>query len=107
LDDDFQGIPEEDWGDWDGDLSPPPFEEPDVNDLFLQEVLDSLGIESVAEIVIDFSDVENVSNLRGDRFTSPEEAFIFLYNIGVLGFSDVVYFPDEDVYGVEIDDDTP
>jgi hypothetical protein len=48
----------------------------------------------------------DVSNLRGDRFTSLTDALDFLMSIGVIGFSEVVYFEDEDLFGVNVPDDS-
>lgn len=73
---------------------------------FLREMLDGLGIESVEDIIIDFSDVPP-SQLRGGRFGSLEAAIWKLYDMGVLSFSKIVYYVGEDKYGHAIPDTTP
>lgn len=74
---------------------------------FLREILDQYGIEQFSDIVVDFSPDLNPSELRGNRFVTLAEAVMFLHDIGVLGFSNIVYYKEEDLYGSRIPDDTP
>lgn len=108
-DDDRDFLSEDDWGDYDDEsLAPPPENSDFVDDgaITTRDILDALGIDRFEEIIVSLDEVENPSEIRGNRFATIEEAIFFLYDIGVVSFSQVVYFDDEDLYGVQIDNDT-
>lgn len=88
-----------DSGDWLSEPSP-------SEKAFIDEILAAYGIESVGEITVNFHDGIDPSELRGDRFATLAEAVMYLYDIGVLGFSDIIYYEDEDLYGARIPADS-
>lgn len=78
-----------------------------AEEAYLDDLAANLGLDSIDQILVNFDDMGDVSNLRGDRFTSLTDALDFLMSIGVIGFSEVVYFPEDDLYGVDVPDDSP
>jgi hypothetical protein len=97
---------DDEWGDYDGDNPPPlAFDEPDDGRPSIQEILEDLGRSDIGQIVVNLRDVEDASLIRADRFSSVEDAIYFLYDLGVLSFSDVVEI-EFNVYTVAIPDDT-
>lgn len=89
LDDPF------DDGDWSDITAPEEAETP--SDEFISSILREVGIDGYDSIVIDFTDADP-SELRGQRFDTIEEAIIYLYDIGILSFSEIVEF-DDDTFG--------
>lgn len=61
-------------------------------------LLDELGFQDIGDIIVDFEGAD-LSALRGDRFSSAEETLVFLYDIGIIDFSDIVYIEEEELYG--------
>ena len=109
ADDDRDFFDDESWGDYDDEsLAPPPESTDFVDDdaVTTRDILDALGIDRFEEIVINFDKIEDPSEVRGNRFATIEEAVFFLYDIGVIAFSQVVFFEDEELFGVQIDNDT-
>lgn len=86
---------EPDQGDW---LSEPSSAEK----AFLEELLGVYGIKDFNEVTINFTNDINPRELRGDRFATMAEAIMYLHDIGVLGFSNIVYYEEEDLYGARI-----
>lgn len=74
---------------------------------FLDEIFAVYGISSYEEVVINFDVTLDPRQLRGDRFATFAEAVIWLHDIGVLGFSNIVYYEEEELYGAKIPDCTP
>lgn len=103
---DFEGFDE--FGDegFDGEPNDIIPNEMTAEDAYLAEIAENLGLDSINQILVNFDQIEDITNVRGDRFTSLTDALDFLSSIGVLGFSDVVYFPDEDLFGVDVPDDS-
>lgn len=105
MSDDNGDFPEDWEGDdyWDGEAITDAFAE----DTELIEIINQIGAEfgitDFNDIVILVGSLENanVSELRAQRFSSPEEAAVFLYDIGVFAFSDIIDYGDG-VYGVLI-----
>ncbi|NJL55935.1 hypothetical protein HC928_12645 [bacterium] len=103
---DFSDIPDwppDDWGDFDNPNSQAGGEGggeslPD----WLQDWLDTQGIDYGDMQVKNFNRMDDVSNVRGVRFTDPISALEYI-GPGLIDFSDLIYFPDEDLYGVEIE----
>lgn len=93
-----------DFGNWDGDDPRPPEIDTRLN-AETRELLRELGIEDFGEIIIDFEGAD-LTNLRGDRFASLQEVVLFLYDLGILQFSHVVFLP-ENLFGYIPDDETP
>lgn len=97
---------DEGWGDYDPGNEPPLDEvseddgRPDI-----QEILDTLGRESLFDFKVNLKDIADASTIRADRFTSLEDALYFLWEIGVAGIADIVEI-EIDVYAVAIPDDT-
>lgn len=94
------------YGDWEGDdyydgERLPPMEPSTSDQELLNEILDGLGIREFGEIVIDLT-AANPAEIRGDRFSTLEETVLFLYDIGILNFSNLIYFDDVDQYGYEV-----
>lgn len=110
MSDDGGDFPSEWEGDdyWDGDASTDPFDIDIAALAIINQIGSDFGITDFNDIVILFGQVgdNDISNLRAQRFSTPEEASIFLYEIGVFSFSDVVLFGDG-TYGVLIPKDTP
>lgn len=101
MDDDFDDIydePDETDEPWHDDDEPPDDEMSE-----LQALLAEYGIESVGQIIVEFENVPP-EDLRGERFTEFIDAVHYLVDIGVIGFSDIVYFEDDGLYGVVIPD---
>jgi hypothetical protein len=69
-------------------------------------LLEGLGIESAEEFVVELDALTDPSTLRSIRFSTLEESIIFLAEIGVLAFADVVLI-DEEEFGVSIPEFTP
>lgn len=82
-----------------GDFSPEPST---AEKAFLEELLGVYGIKDFNEITINFTNDIDPTELRGDRFATLAEAIMYLHDIGVLGFSNIVYYEDEDLYGARI-----
>lgn len=59
----------------------------------LQGILREMGIDDASEVLVNLADIDP-ANLRGQRFDSIEEAIYYLYEIGVLAFSDIVEMED-------------
>jgi hypothetical protein len=104
--DDFDGFDEEGNEGFDGEPEGFEPEEKTAEQAYLDELANNLGLDSIDQILINFDGMGDVSNLRGDRFTSLTDALDFLMSIGVIGFSEVVYFEDEDLFGVNVPDDS-
>lgn len=104
MSDDYLGWNDE-WDEWDeeggGDFPP----SSDASSALLRELMETYGYSDVGDILIDFEKADP-SQLRGNRFSSLLEAVLWMHDIGVLGFSHVVYL-GEDEYGAEIPDNTP
>ena len=81
-------------------------DEQSAEDAYLAELAENLGLDSISQILVNFEDIADQSNVRGDRFTSLTDALDFLMSIGVIGFSNVVYFPEDDLYGADVPDDS-
>ena len=62
---------------------------PDPYERIERQVLDSLGIDSFEEILID-SGNRTPEDMRGNRFESIAEAIVYLFDAGILRFSGVV-----------------
>ena len=77
-------------------------EDPFKNDLYdiageeVADFLRDIGITSQEQVIISFDEITDPSQLRGNVFSSIGEALNFLYDIGVLGFANVVRFWNED-----------
>lgn len=69
----------------------------DVNDIFSE-----MGFTSWRDVFAAWEDADP-QDLRGARYLSPEEALFDLYDRGMLGFSDIVYYPDEELYSIAVD----
>lgn len=87
-------------GDWLSEPSP-------AEKAFVDEILAIYGIDNASDLVIEYDVNFDVSQLRGDRFATLAEAIIWLHDIGVLGFSQVVWYEDEGLWGPKIPNCTP
>lgn len=69
---------------------------------YVDQIFDLLGFETWRDV---FSEWESAApqDLRGARYSTPEEALFDLYERGMLGFSRIVYYPVDDLYGIEVD----
>jgi len=73
-----------DWSGWsDEPLTVDPYIEAE------QDILDTLGIEDYDSILLDPTTLEP-DELRGNRFSSLQEAITYLFDAGILRFSGVV-----------------
>lgn len=70
----------------------------DPQEEVLAEVRDQLGVASISDVVIDFSDA-NIEELRGNRFTSIVDALVYLGQAGILQFSSVTVDDDDEIGG--------
>jgi hypothetical protein len=93
-------LPPEDWEFFDDD--PEDDSNLGVPSDHLREIMETYGIVDFNEIVVDLTAVPNPQDIRGIRFSTLEEAVTFLFDIGVLSFSQVVTI--DDVYAVIIGD---
>jgi hypothetical protein len=75
-----------------------------TDNLTVLDIMDDLGIYHIDEFIVDFSNVAP-DDLRGGRFLSIEETILHLYSIGVLSFSGVVRY-GQDEYGEAIPPDS-
>lgn len=75
-----------------------------TDNLTVLEIMDDLGIYHVDEFIVDLSKVPP-DDQRGGRFGSIEEVIIHLYEIGVLSFSGVIRYGEDD-YGEAIPPDS-
>ena len=86
----FYDEPPEDFND---DYSIPDPPEDDTESL-LRDIQQQYGIVDFQDIIVDLADIEDPENIRGVRFGTLEEAIMFLFQIGVLGFSDIITIDD-------------
>lgn len=93
---------------FDGDANTDAFAEDEETFKILNQIGSEFGISDFGDIVILFGQVKknDISQLRAQRFSTPEEASIFLYGIGVFSFADIVKMGDG-TYGVLIPATTP
>jgi len=70
----------------------------------LADILREVGVTSWRELFNDIQDANaDNSNLRGTRANTPEELVYEFYRRGLLPYISIVYFEDDDLYGVVID----
>lgn len=50
------------------------------------------------------ADLADPEDLRLVRYSTAEEAFEFLVEAGISHFSEIIYFPEEDLYGIAVGD---
>lgn len=62
--------------------------EPDPNELLSGQVLEALGVESLGEVFVDITE-DNIDDLRGNVFPNIIDAIIYLYQSGILIFSNI------------------
>lgn len=72
----------------------------------INELLSVYGIETLGSIIINPEQVKDPSELRGTRFSSPAEVLLWMHEIGVLAFSNIVYYGDGE-YGAAIPEKSP
>lgn len=105
MSDDNGDFPEDWEGDdyWDGDAVTDAFAEDAELFELINQIGAEFGITNFQDIVILIGEVKasDITNLRAQRFSSAEEAAVFLYEIGTFAFSDIVSYGDN-VYGVLI-----
>jgi hypothetical protein len=68
----------------------------------VNDIMDELGIANWGEIIVNWEDAD-AGDLRSTRYNSPEEALFDMYDRGLIGFTDIVYYPDEDMYSIVVD----
>ena len=73
-----------------------------IDSAYLRDIMEQYGIVDFQDFVVDLSAVERPEDIRGVRFATLGEAVSFLFEIGVLGFSEIVTI--DDVYAVVIGD---
>lgn len=100
----FDEFDEEGSEGFDGEPSGYTEEEETAEDTYVREYLANYGIMDIDKFVINVHDVVDPSNIRGERFVSLTDALDYLVQIGVVGFSHVVYFPEDDEYGADVPD---
>jgi hypothetical protein len=61
---------------------------------YVRDILADLGVDSYDQIIVQFDDIDP-GDLRGQRFDTFEEVILFLNDIGILSFSEVVDMGDE------------
>lgn len=69
-----------------------------------QDLLDRFGVNDLGDIIVNREDAP-VENLRGNRFSNIADALLYLYEAGIVQFSNVTV-DDEGEVGTEIDDDS-
>jgi hypothetical protein len=69
-------------------------------------LLSAFGVDELGDILLNVEALDNPGIIRGDPYESITEALIFLAEINVLGFSNVV-IGKEGLYYVAIPDRTP
>lgn len=65
-------------------------------------IFSEMGFDAWEDVFTAWED-QIPDDLRGARYATAEEALFDLYDRGMLGFSDIVYYPDEDFYGISVD----
>ena len=68
----------------------------------VNSIFDEMGFDNWRDVFAAWEDADP-SDLRGARYSSAEEALFDLYERGMLGFSDIVYFEEEGLYSIEVD----
>lgn len=67
----------------------------------LDDIFDGLGLANWRDVMTDVLDPSiDISNIRGVRYNTPEEALYDIANRGIVWFMSIVYFPDVDQYGL-------
>jgi hypothetical protein len=84
------------------------FNEPPQNDPTpdMEVIMEEFGFENIEDVVIDFEKLDDPEvsaelafspgDVRGRAFVRLSDAIVWLYEIGVLGFSRVTSFTNED-----------
>lgn len=67
-------------------------------------IFTSLGLTAWVDILRTNDDL-NPEYERGTRYLTPEEALKDIFDRGISSFSRILYFPDEDLYGIYIEYD--
>lgn len=69
-----------------------------------REIFDYIGITRWSQIFVDIQDESaDISNLRPYRANTPEEVLAEFYERGIVQFIKLVYYAEEDLYGVIVD----
>lgn len=69
----------------------------------IEEMFDLLGIDVWRDIFADvFDPTLDFSEVRGHLYNTPEEAFKDLVDRGIIFFSEILYYPDEDKYAIVV-----
>lgn len=86
----FYDEPPEEWDDefWQPD------EPPDDSGSLVRHIMELYGVVDFQDWVVDLGAVQDPENIRGVRFSTLEEALIFLFQLGVLSFSEVTMIDD-------------
>lgn len=103
---DFDEFDEDGGEGFDGDPTPLDRREYTAEELYLAELAENLGLDDINSLVIDVNNIEDATTIRGERFTSLTDALEYLVNLGLIGFSNVVYFEDDDLWGASVPDDS-
>lgn len=77
-----------------------------AEEAYLIELAENLGLEDISQIIVNSGDVQHPEDIRGDRFTSLTDAIDYLMSLGLIGFSEIVYFEDDDLWGAAVPDDS-
>jgi len=65
-----------------------------------------LGVSSWRDVFHDIQAERNPQYERGVRFSTPEEAFFYLYDAGLFGISHITFDDVTNTYGAYIDTDS-
>lgn len=71
----------------------------------VQDILDGMGWFTWREAFHDIQDEANTDYTRPARYLTPEEALFDAFERGILSFTRLVYYEDEDKYGIYIEYD--
>lgn len=73
---------------------------------YVDQIFDLMGFDAWEDVFTTW-ETADLEDLRGARYNTPEEALFDLYERGMLGFSDIVYYVDEDLYSIVVDYEEP
>ena len=72
----------------------------------VDEIFDSLGVTSWEEVIRDNDSLNPIYD-RPARYLTPEEALRDIYERGISAFTRIRYLPNENLYTIYVEIDSP